>query len=409
MTKTLFKNARIFDGITEECPEGMQVLVEDGIIREVTDRPIAAANVRVIDVGGRTLMPGLIDAHIHAYSCDITDVSTETYGEAYRTAHAIRMLGHALDCGFTTVRDVGGGDYGLSRAIADGLVRAPRFFYAGKHLSITGGHGDIKLAHEIGGLCGCGAVTALARVADGVDGVIHAARDELRCGAHCIKILASGGVISPCDPVWMNQYSEEEIRAVVRETEERRTYTTAHCHPVSAIRRCINCGVRCIEHGTLMDSATAKLVASTGTYVVPTIVIIFTLVELGESLGIPPTNLRKAREIYQHALVGLDHMRQAGVKVGFGTDLLGKLYTQQCREFLLRREVFSPLEILRQATSMSADLMMQGGKLGCVSAGAYADLIVVDGDPLEDIGLLAQDGRCLSTIMRGGEIIKHQE
>ena len=233
-------------------------------------------------------------------------------------------------------------------------------------------------------------------------------RDELRRGAHCIKILASGGVVSPTDPVWMNQYSEEEIRAVVRETDERRTYTTAHCHPVSAIRRCVECGVRCIEHGTLMDTETAEFVAATGTYVVPTIVIIYAVLEMGPSLGVPAVILGKMQEVFQHALAGLESMRAAGVKVGFGTDLLGKLYPQQCREFLLRREVFSPLEILRQATSVTAELMMQTGKLGCVLPGAYADLIVVDGDPLADISLLAQDGRSLSTIMRAGEIVKHR-
>src|SRR5258708_1441471 len=190
MTKTVFVNARIFDGFAAECAEDMQVLVDDGVIVEVTDRKITTRDARVIDVAGRTLMPGLIDAHIHAYACDIPDARSETYGETYRAAHAVRMLGYALECGFTTVRDVGGGDYGLSQAIAHGLIRGPRLFYAGRHLSMTGGHGDIREAHEMEGPCGCGTMTAFARVADGVDEVMHAARDELRRGAHCIKILA---------------------------------------------------------------------------------------------------------------------------------------------------------------------------------------------------------------------------
>jgi imidazolonepropionase-like amidohydrolase len=251
-------------------------------------------------------------------------------------------------------------------------------------------------------------MNSVCRIADGIDAVVHAARDELRRGAHCIKIMASGGVASPTDPIWMNQYREDEIRAVVEETTQRRTYTAAHCHPASSIRRCVQCGVRSIEHGTLIDPDTAQYVASAGAFIVPTMAIIFALKEHGRRLGFPPASQAKVESIYQHALQGMDYMRKAGVKIAFGTDLLGQLYVEQCREFQLRREVFTPLEILRQATSVSADLLMQAGKLGCVAPGAHADLLVVDGDPLEDVALLAADGRHLRVIMRGGELIKNE-
>jgi imidazolonepropionase-like amidohydrolase len=411
MPSILLKNARIFDGTNAECPEGMQVLVEAGLIREVSDKPIKVSDARTIDVAGHTLMPGLIDAHIHAYFCDMNWRKTDAAGEAYRTAHAVRMLSFALDCGFTTVRDIGGGDYGLWRAIEDRLIRAPRFFYAGKILSMTGGHGDTRLMNEHAhtqGYCSCGDANALNVVADGVDACIKAVREELRRGAHCIKIMASGGVASPTDPIWMNQYREDEIRAIVNETAERRTYVSAHCHPTSAIRRCVEYGVRAIEHGSLMDDETAKAVFERGAFVVPTVVTAFAFAELAQKLGFPPETQEKAQHVRQQVMRGLESMRRANVKVGFGTDLLGEAYVQQCREFTIRKEIFTPLEILRQATSTNAALLQQEDKLGCIKPGAHADLLVVDGDPLKDIERLAGNGRNLRLIMRAGELICSQ-
>ncbi|MGH7010379.1 MAG: amidohydrolase family protein, partial [Caulobacteraceae bacterium] len=252
MATIVFDNARIFDGHLAECAEGASLLVEGGLIREIADRPIrVGGEARRIDAAGRTLMPGLIDLHTHAYASHVDVARIEAAGEAYRASHAHRMLGHALDCGFTTLRDVGGGDWSLWRAIEEGLVRAPRWFYAGKALSMTGGHGDMRHASEEGcDCCACGEVNSFCVIADGVDECLKAVREELRRGAHCIKIMGSGGVASPTDPIWMNQYREDEIRAIVGECAERRTYVTAHCHPTSAIRRCVDFGVRVIEHGT---------------------------------------------------------------------------------------------------------------------------------------------------------------
>jgi imidazolonepropionase-like amidohydrolase len=410
----LFSNARIFDGAHADCAEGMHVLVADGLIREISAQPITAPSAQVIDVGGRTLMPGLIDAHVHAFASDVVVQKVEALGEAYRTAHAVRMLRHALSCGFTTLRDVGGGNYSLYRALADGLIDGPRYLYSGKILSMTGGHGDIRQIEErprYQALCACGDTplfNTFAVLADGVDACIRAAREELRQGAHCIKIMGSGGVASPTDPIWMNQYREDEIRAIVNECTERRTYVASHCHPASAVRRSVEFGVRSIEHGTLIDDDTARFVAERGAYITPTMSVIFALVETGRQMGFPPQSQQKVETVFKSAIAGLDSMRRAGVKVCYGTDLLGSTYTQQCREFTIRSEVFTPLELLRQATSVPAEMMMMDGQIGCIAPGAHADLIVVDGDPLKDISLLAASGRHLSTIIRAGAVVKNE-
>ena len=336
MTPLLFKNARIFDGSNADCAEGMyrarrRRADPGGLAASRSPQPDA----RVIDVGGRTLMPGLIDAHMHAY-CE-RRVDAEDRGDGRAVPHRARGRGcsaHALDCGFTTVRDIGGGDYSLAKAIADGLVRAPRFFYCRQdpvddrrpwRLPADGA----EIAHDHESCCSCGIVNWACRVADGVDACLQATRDELRQGAHCIKIMGSGGVASPTDPIWMNQYREDEIRAIVNECAERRTYVAAHCHPASAVRRCVEFGVRCIEHGTLIDDDTARFVAERGAYIVPTMVIIFALVEHGTpSSAFRRRARRRPSTRCKQALSGMDTMRKAGVKVGFGTDLLGPLYVQ---------------------------------------------------------------------------------
>ena len=251
-----------------------------------------------------------------------------------------------------------------------------------------------------------GGSNVFSHVADGVDACVRATREELRQGAHCIKVMGSGGVASPTDPIWMNQYREDEIRAIVGEAGERRSYVSAHCHPASAVRRCVEFGVRVIEHATLIDDETARFVAERGAFVVPTMSVIFALVELGKSLGFPPESQEKMQIAYDGALVGLDRMRAAGVKLGYGTDLLGATYTMECRELTLRREVFGPLELLRQATSIGAELLGMAGEIGTIAPGAHADLIVVDGDPLADIDLLAKGGRNLPVIVRAGEVVK---
>ena len=309
---------------------------------------------------------------------------------SYVAHHASRFLKHMLNTGFTTVRDVGGGDVGLAHALKDGLVSGSRLIYGGRLLSQTGGHADWRPGHEHDPTCipcGCGMIDQrMSVLADGVDEVLKATREELRRGASHIKIVASGGVASPEDPVNALQYSPEEIAAIVGETRRHGSYVAAHCHPAGAIRACAQLGVRTIEHATLIDEETAKIVKQSGAYIVPTMAIIAGLAKDGAALGLPRASQLKLEEIAGHAQSAMAIAHAAGVPLGFGTDLLGPLYTRNLTEFDLRRDVFTPVEILRQATSVNAELMQMNGKIGCVAPGAFADLVAVDGNPLDDIG-----------------------
>jgi imidazolonepropionase-like amidohydrolase len=405
MNRTTFLNARIFDGMRSEYLDESVVVVEGDRIVSVDRTPGASTGGGIVDVAGKTLMPGLIDAHCHVLGSSLRVTDVETQPLTYVASYASKMLGHALDCGFTTVRDVGGGDAGIARAVADGLIRGPRVFFAGRALSMTGGHGDFRDPFSGVGACECSAEGRVALVVDGEDAVRAAAREELRRGAHCIKIMLSGGVLSPSDPIWMDQFTDREVIAAVEEAARRRKYVAAHCHPPSSITRAAMLGVRTIEHATLIDESSAAAVKSADAYVVPTTVIVRALLDDAKAGRLPSWMTAKLREVSDQSLKALEIMDRWGLKVGFGTDLLGHLHTHQTREFLIRREVQSAGAILRSVTSMNAEILMEP-HLGKIQPGYYADILVVDGDPLEDIGVLAQDGRKLSVIMKAGEFVK---
>ena len=405
MLRTSFINARIFDGIQSEYLDESAVVVENDCIIAVErklDLPIAGD---VIDVGGKTLMPGLIDAHCHVLGSSLRVTDTEAQPLTYVASYASKMLGHALDCGFTTLRDVGGGDIGIARAVEDRLIKGPRVFFAGRVLSMTGGHGDFRDPFSAIGACGCCADGRVAVIVDGADAVRAAAREELRRGAHCIKIMLSGGVLSPTDPIWMDQFSDAEVSAAVEESARRRKYVAAHCHPPSSIERAARLGVRTIEHATLIDQTSAAAVKAAGAYVVPTTVIVRALMDDAKSGLLPAWAGVKLAEVSDSSLRGLEIMDREGLKIGFGTDLLGHLHTHQTREFTIRREVQSAVNILRSATSVNAEILMEP-KLGKIQPGCYADILIVDGDPLRDIDVLAQGGRGLTLIMKGGQYHK---
>ena len=404
----VFGGCRVFDGVSAELREDMTVVVEDGRIKEVAEGAVRApADAERVACGGRTLMPGLIDAHFHALLVELTVPPLDDMPASLLYQLARRSLEGALRRGFTTVRDAGGADLGLAMAVERGLIAGPRIFFAGRGLSQTGGHGDMRNQTRFEP-CGCAAYHGpVTQVADGVDAVRKAAREELRKGAHQIKMMVSGGVLSPTDPLWMDQYSDEEIRVGVEEAATRRTYVMAHAHTANAARRCAELGVRSIEHGTQIDAEAAEVVAAAGAFVVPTLVTLFAMIESGAEFGLPKIYADKLQGLGDDGLRSLEVCQAAGVPMGFGTDLLGPLQDRQSKEFLIRSEVLAPVDVLRSATSINAALVQRSGELGTIAPGAVADILVVDGDPLGDLGLLQEQGRHIPVIMKDGRFCKN--
>lgn len=399
----VLENARLLDVAAGAIREGASVLVEGERIAEVSERPIAVRDAERVDLAGRTLMPGLIDAHVH---CAITtmNLAAMTSRPATLVAHeAAHVLAGMLRRGFTTVRDAGGADWGLAQAVERGLVAGPRLFHSGRVLSQTGGHGDFTPREDAPRLCACQIQSSgFSHVADGVPAVRKAAREELRRGATQVKIMASGGVASPADPIWNLQYSAEEMRAIVEEAQGWRTYAMAHAYTPEAIRRAVDAGVRTIEHGNLIDRATARHMQARGAYLVPTLVTYFAIDELGRKLGFPAVSQAKVKDVLDAGLGSLEIAREAGVPMGFGTDLLGETHDQQSREFEIRGRVLPPAEVIRSATLVNAAILNKTGELGVIAPGALADLLVVDGDPLTDLSLLAEPEKHLAAVVKGG-------
>jgi imidazolonepropionase-like amidohydrolase len=409
MAAIVFTNCAVLDGTSGERREDHHVLVEGDRIREVSDRPITSATAEPVDLGGRTLMPGLIDAHVHVLAVDAALARLSDRPVTLLTLQAARVLEGMLQRGFTTIRDAAGADGGLAEAVEAGLVRGPRIFPSGMALSQTGGHGDVRPRTQSVVTCACceGGIN-LSRIADGVAECRRAARDELRKGATQIKILASGGVASPYDPIWNLQYSEDEVRAIVEEAQSWRTYVMAHAYSPEAIRRSIDFGVRSIEHANLIDRATAEHVAGADAFVVPTLVTYDALHRHGRELGFAEVNMAKLAEVREAGIRSLEILQRAGVKIGFGTDLLGPMHRHQSHELVIRAEAMSPFDIIRSATIVNAELLNRAGELGVVAPGARADLIAVDGDPLADISLLDGQGEHLTHIMKDGAFYKRQ-
>jgi imidazolonepropionase-like amidohydrolase len=402
---TLFENATLLDVEAGDLRPGTSVLVDGERIVEVSDRPVTAASAERIDCRGLTLMPGLIDAHVHA-TITIMDIGAMARRPSTLVAQEARViLEGMLRRGFTTVRDVGGADHGLARAIGAGLIRGPRLFYSGRVLSQTGGHGDFRPLDDNPQLCACTIHTSgFSHVADGADAVRRAAREELRRGASQVKIMASGGVASPSDPIWVLQYSHDEMAAAVEEARSWRTYVCAHAYTPEAIQRAVRAGVRSIEHGNLLDDETAGLMASHGAFLVPTLVTYQKIAELGAAFGFPAASVRKVEDVIDAGLGSLDVAARAGVAIGFGTDLLGETHAFQSHELVIRREAMPAIDVIRSATLVNAALLQRAGELGVVKPGAIADLLLVDGDPLRDITLLDGQGERLLVVMRGGQI-----
>lgn len=401
----ILADCTVFDGVSHDPDRRSHIYIENARIREIADRPFPASDLPRLSVGGRFVMPGLIDAHFHSYGTHLNPAVVDKQAPGTRALAARRILEDTLRRGFTTVRDAAGGDYVLASALASGLIDGPRLFYPGLALSQTGGHGDLRAPDHFTG-CACAYCGAMSVIADGPDDVRRVVRDQLRLGATHIKLFVSGGVLSPTDPIWMNQYSPQEIRAAVEEAATRRTYVMAHAHTNEAVIRCLKEGVRTIEHATMLEADGAQAIVAHKAYAVPTLAIGEAIKVAGPRLGLSPAMLDKLTDIEACQQRSLDHLRIAGARVGFGTDLLGDVMPMQSREFILRRAVFTPLEILRQATAVNAEILGKSGELGTIAVGAAADILVIDGNPLEDIAVLEDHAR-IGLIMRAGALVKN--
>lgn len=377
-------NGLVFDGQSPDLAD-VSVRIVDGRVVELGGAP--GADSLVVDAGGSVVLPGLIDAHFHAYGNSLSMAETEGRPLSFTALKGAQRLGAALRRGFTTVRDVAGGDRGLGLAIEQGLLASPRYFYTGAALSQTGGHGDPRSAEQFG--CACDGQTC--EVLDGVDELRRAVRERLRTGAHAIKIMASGGVMSLTDPIRVPQYSAEEVAAVCEEAGRRGSYVAAHAYSPEAIRHAVGAGVRSVEHGNLLDEPTAAFLAEHEAFLVPTLATYAAMAEYGTRVGMAPVQLAKNAEVLDSGREAIALAAAAGVSVGFGTDLMGELESEQLSGLRLQVEASDMLATLRSATSVNAALLRLDD-LGRIGIGAVGDLLILGGNPFENPQVLWTQG-----------------
>lgn len=411
----LLNNVLIFDGTNEKLTPG-NVRIEGNRIQKISEQPIEADGATVIDGDGKFLMPGLIDAHWHAYMSCNTMLDLLTADPAYTQFKAGQEAGKTLLRGFTAIRDAGGPVFGLKRAIDESVLRGPRIYPSGPLISQTGGHGDFRAVYDEPRPFDCCALThteeiGAALIADGADAVTVAARNNLRLGASQVKLMAGGGVASLYDKLDDTQYSEEEIRAAVNAAEDAGTYVMVHVYVPRAITRAIRAGVKSIEHGHLIDEPTMELIAKKDVWLC---MQPFTLEDNSY-----PTPAQQAK--HERIVEGTDHTyrlaKKYQVKLAWGTDLLfNPAHTKNENKGMVKlQKWFSNFEILKMVTHDNARLLALSGernpypvKLGVIEEGAAADLILVNGNALKDIALLENPDENLLLIMKDGKIYKNE-
>lgn len=400
-TATVFANGQFLDVESGTYQPG-DLRVDDGIVSETGTGLSVPSTADRVDLGGAFVLPGLIDAHVHVMASTANLADLVSWPVSYNAHHTARLLGQMLDRGFTTVRDMAGGDYGTWRALEEGLIRGPRLFYAGRGLSQTGGHGDHRGPgeHLLDTHPAC---SAMSTIVDGADAVRKAAREELRRGAHHIKVMAGGGVASPTDRMDSTQFSMAELEAAVEEATAAHRYVAAHAYTPDSIARALHAGVRTIEHANLLDAATAELVVSKQAFLVMNLVTYWALRTQGREYGLPEGSWRKVGDVLEQGLHALELAHAAGIKIGYGTDLLGGMHQYQSKEFEIRAEVQAPIDIIRSATTVGAEIVGLPGKLGTLAPGAFADLVALSRDPLADIAALA-DPTAIKYVVKGGSV-----
>ncbi len=403
----IFRNAAILDPALGRLLSPRDVLIDGTEIVQVSEAPLTMKADQVIDLQGKVMMPGLIDCHVHCMASHLNLGTNAKLPNVLAVLRALPIIEGMLNRGFTSVRDAGGADWALAEATRTGVIKGPRIFPAGRAISQTGGHGDFRPRNDIMEPCFCShKAGSISRVADGIDAVRFAVREEIQKGATQIKIMASGGVASPNDPIHFLGFGRDEIRAMVEEAANAGTYVMAHAYTSAAIRRAVECGVRSIEHGNLADLEAAKVLADHGAYAVPTLITYEALFSEGASFGFPAEAVAKINAVREPGLRAIETLAQAGVKMGFGTDLLGQSQRLQSEEFRLRAQVLGNLEVIRSATSYAAEILMASGRYGTIAPGAAADLLVLDANPLTDINVLLGQGEHMLAIMKDGQFHK---
>ncbi|KAJ5699049.1 hypothetical protein N7462_001054 [Penicillium macrosclerotiorum] len=404
-----FYNARVIDVEAGEVISGSTVRIQDGrIVSVLAGGPASLSRESTaVDLKGQYICPGLIDCHVHLMATPGSFALKEIFSAspnsiAYRTAYVAREM---LLRGFTTARDTGGADAALRDAIAEGLVIGPRLFIAGKALSQTGGHGDLRANYQVEEKCCGGHSPSLARLCDGVPDCLHAARDELRQGANFIKIMCGGGVATPSDALDMLQFTAEEIRAITTTAKQSKTYVTAHAYSVEAIRHAVDNGVQGIEHGNFIDEETAAYCKERGVVFTPTLVTYQGMAKPPFDQFLDEFGRRKNRQVLTSGLDALKILRKAGAIICFGTDLLGGMHPLQNEEFSIRSAALSAKEIIQSATINAAKYLGMQDQLGCIKEGSIADLIILNANPLENIGVLDHIQSNLVAILKEGRVV----
>ncbi|TKA79639.1 hypothetical protein B0A55_03439 [Friedmanniomyces simplex] len=401
--------------------EHVTVDLKDGLIHRMTklsqwpspgDEALSWTSneqITIVNLEGKFLCPGLIDCHVHLATPPGEDGLKDTMNQDPNTT-LLRQpyLAHQmLKRGFTSVRDCGGAGLALKEAFAEGLYPAPRLFISGHGISQTGGHGDLRSSKDAEYACCGGNTHGLGRIADGVEQCLHAAREELRSGADFIKIMVSGGVVSPTDRLTNLQYTPEEIRAVTKVASDSGTYVTAHAYTTAAIRNAVENGVSGIEHGNLIDEPTAKLMAEKGVFLTPTLITYKTMASKEFGSFLPPSIAEKNMQVLSAGLRSIQIADQAGVTLCYGTDLLGPLQVKQTGEFALRKEAgLSALKVLQSATVNAALRLRQDDKLGRLKEGYAADMLVLNANPLEDIEVLDRPQKHLLAVIKEGRVLE---
>ena len=410
MPQTLFTNANLLlDGFAEP-QRSFNVLVQEGRIVSVSPKAVDVHDAAVIDVGGRTLMPGLIDAHAHITGLSLTPKNI-SYPAAEIAIASANYLRNCLMDGYTTIREAGGADHATARLLAEGHIIGPRLYYSGRALTQTGGGADFRTPDEHVDPTGqVGPFSNMSVITDGVDQVRKAAREELRRGATQIKLFASGGVVFPAEGhATRYEFSETELAAVVEEAASRGTYVMAHVYTDEGVRRCLKAGVRSIEHANFVSEETVQMMEECGAFYVPTFISLVQRVESAAETHLPDSIVRNLERTIARGKQVYGWAQKHKVLTGFGTDLWGPdAQKSQLREFEMRREIDTPASILRSATATNAELLMEKGRLGAIAEGAYADLLVVEGNPLADLGVLMNPQKNLKLIMKDGTIYKNE-